>query len=136
MWEIATKDDIKELTKLFISNLIESPHYISHGEMQMGIAIGPGLLNENAADNWEKYIDDKIERMSNQQTANVLVYKNNGNIDAFFVADVANDGADDFGVICDMYVKKEIRGNGMGKEMINMCKIGRASCRERVLRLL
>ena len=35
---------------------------------------------------------------------------------------MANEGADAFGVICDMYVKKEIRGNGMGKEMINMCK--------------
>ena len=94
-----------------------------HGEMQMGIAIGPGLLNANATENWEKYITDKIQRMLSKQSANVLVYRTNSLIDAFCVLDVANDGDADFGIICDMLVKKEIRGNGMGKEMVNMSKI-------------
>lgn len=122
MWTSATIADINELTSFFINNLVDNPQYISHGEMQMGIALAPGILSPDAITKWENYISDKIDKMVSKHKSNVIVYKNEGVIDAFCVLDITNDGADDFGVICDMIVKSHLRGQGIGKQMLNMAK--------------
>ena len=42
------------------------------------------------------------------------------------------DGDEDICELQKMYFHKSLRGRGIGDKMIQICKIGRASCRERV----
>lgn len=115
--------DIELLTTTFINNLKKHPEYISHGEIQMGV----GLASHNA-DNlfvavpspsaekmWRKYITNKIE----SDTAEVFIVEDkNGAILGFSVVDIEEDGADPFGMICDVLVLPEYRRTGIGSLLL------------------
>lgn len=117
MWENASVKDINELTEIFWENLLGNQQYISHGEMQMGVAAEPGRLEADGKEKWRKYITGKLDKVKAQLPSRILVYKDNGNILAFCVLEIEEDGDKPFGVICDMLVKKDLRGTGLGQEM-------------------
>ncbi|MBQ5593408.1 MAG: hypothetical protein IIU76_02370, partial [Bacteroidales bacterium] len=64
MWCKADYTDVSELVEMFWENISSAPEYISHGEIQMGMAKGPGELEDEdvAKEVWTDYIMDKIER--------------------------------------------------------------------------
>lgn len=117
MWEKADNTNIDELSDIFWDNILDNPIYISHGEIQMGVATDVGVPADNGKEKWKQYIVEKINNYS-QLPATVLVYKKNGVINAFCILEISKDGAEPFGVICDMLVKKEMRGKGFGKQML------------------
>lgn len=43
-YRIATTGDTGRIVHMFWDHLESNSEYISHGEIQMGIAIGPGIL--------------------------------------------------------------------------------------------
>ena len=46
MWCKADYTDVSELVEMFWENISSAPEYISHGEIQMGMAKGPGELED------------------------------------------------------------------------------------------
>ena len=54
-------------------------------------------------------------------TVMTVVYKavRDGDIVGFCVTEITDDGADPFGMICDVLVKEECRIGGIGTELIN-----------------
>lgn len=124
MWTKATGNDIEELVEIFWSNIEAAPQYISHGEMQMGVATAPETLASNGKEVWRKYISQKIAEGNEnvQLPSSVIVYRNNGKIAAFCVLAVLEDGCNPYGVICDMLVIPQMRGTGLGKELLVKAK--------------
>lgn len=124
MWEKAKITDVNNLTEIFWANISAAPEYISHGEMQMGIANASGQLAANGRQLWVQYIKKKItgEGGDAQHPSVVLVYKDNGEIKAFCVLEILQDGDKPFGIICDMLVKPALRGNGLGKMLLIKAK--------------
>lgn len=112
----ATDSDIPALADLFWENLTAQPAYISHGELQMGIASGPGRIAADGKEKWKNYIYKKI----NTSSAFVQICRDEsgGPIQGFIVAEIDSDGDKPFGVICDVVVRKEMRGEGLGKELL------------------
>lgn len=117
MWKNASVKDINELTEIFWDSIVSNQHYISHGEMQMGVAAEPGRLKADGKEKWRKYITPKLDNEKTQLPSRILVYKDNGTIQAFCVLKLEEDGDKPFGVICDMLVKEDLRG----KDWDNRC---------------
>lgn len=140
MFTQATLNDINELAELFWNNIEVAPEYISHGEIQMGVATAPGILAPDGIQVWKEYIREKIEG-EDVKTAEpcavekckcntaaveyptaVFVHRNSGKIDAFCVLEITDDGNKPFGTICDMLVLPHLRGEGMGKKLLAQAK--------------
>lgn len=114
--------DVEQLKNIFMGNLLTNPSYISHGEVQMGVGELKleegdlhGYIAPNGAEMWEKYIREKIEGSD----AVVYVAEVNGTIAALCVADIEEDGADPFGMVCDVLVLPESRGGGIGSMLLD-----------------
>lgn len=124
MWTKADYNDIDELVGIFWSNIENAPQYISHGEMQMGVATAPGALAPDGKEVWRRYIGKKIagDREDVQLPSAVIVYRNNGKITAFCVLEISEDGGSPYGIICDMLVIPQMRGTGLGKELLAKAK--------------
>ena len=118
MWKKAKTKDIPELSKIFFETLEEHSSYVSHGEMQMGIADETGKILEGAEDRWKNYIKTKILNRSRVYPSAVFKYTRMKKIIAFGVFMVASDEHHKFGVICDMIVRKKFRHHGLGKELL------------------
>ena len=120
----ASVEDEALLCDIFIEHITRHNEYISHGEIQMGVGVGQiadGTLravpSPDARKNWMKYIHGNI-----MDEEGAVVYKAvlpSGNIAGFCVAEIAEDGADPFGMVCDVLVKEECRQAGMGTELLN-----------------
>ncbi len=120
MWRIATNKDIDRLCDLFWNNITNQKHYISHGEIQMGVAIDSETIATDGKQKWRGYVELKIANQSKELPSTVLIKDNEqGDILAFCILEVSEDGDKPFGVICDMVVIPELRGKGVGKEMFN-----------------
>ncbi len=136
MWYKADYTDVSELVELFWENISSAPEYISHGEIQMGMAKGPGELEDPqiAKEVWTEYILDKIDRQNIEWDADnfdpdnlpaaVMVYipDDDDKILAFSVLELSEDGAFPFGVICDMLVHPSKRGTGLGSQLLEKSK--------------
>ncbi|MBQ1218846.1 MAG: GNAT family N-acetyltransferase [Bacteroidales bacterium] len=136
MWCKADYTDVSELVEMFWENISSAPEYISHGEIQMGMAKGPGELEDEdvAKEVWTDYIMDKIERQDvefnpedfdpDNLPAAVLIYtsEEDDKILAFSVLELSEDGASAFGVICDMLVHPSKRGTGLGSQLLEKSK--------------
>ncbi len=133
MFTQATLNDINELAELFWNNIEAAPEYISHGEIQMGVATAPGILAPDGIQVWKEYIRQKIEgegvKMAESIKASdsrypsvVFVHRDSGKIDAFCVLEITDDGNKPFGTICDMLVLPHLRGEGMGKKLLAQAK--------------
>lgn len=74
----------------FFSRIIESHKaYISHGELQMGIALDSNELAPNYKEMWLNYLDRQVENPDNT----LLLYLENGIIIGFVLFGITNDGA-------------------------------------------
>lgn len=114
--------DREALADIFLGHITANPEYISHGEIQMGVGVGEfrdGKLcarpSDDARTMWLKYIDAHI---SDEDTALVLKGVRDGEIIGFCVADIEEDGADPFGMVCDVLVTESARGEGLGGRLL------------------
>lgn len=120
---IANKTDIDLLTAVFINNLEKHPEYISHGEIQMGVGVASHKTDQSFAATpapsaekiWKKYITDNIE----SDDAEVFIAESKTNVLlGFSVVNIDEDGADPFGMICDVLVLPEHRKSGIGSALL------------------
>ena len=99
----------------FFSRIIESHKaYISHGELQMGIALDNNELAPNYKDMWLNYLDRQTENPDNT----LLLYLEKETIIGFVLFGITNDGAAPYGVIFDLSVDPIYRGKHIGQELL------------------
>ena len=114
MYRDASISDIEKLSEIFWDNLVSNPSYISHGEIQMGIATDVDTPAINGLDKWKIYIEKKII----ENGSSVLLYEEDGKIEGFIVVEIDSDGDKPFGVICDLLTSPGIRRKGVGKALL------------------
>lgn len=113
--------DVSALAGIFYAHLAAHPEYISHGEVQMGIGkltfdgekYIPELLLESR-DLWMTYLNDHINADGREVYKAVLP---DGSIAGFCVLEDTDDGAEHFGVLCDILVSESFRGHGVGSAL-------------------
>jgi ribosomal protein S18 acetylase RimI-like enzyme len=119
----AAATDAQALADLFIGHITDYPEYISHGEMQMGV--GEGILEDgqfvmrpapDAREKWMRYILKHIEDDSFAEVWKAV--DTEGRIQGFCVADIEDDGDAPFGMVCDVLVRSECRGGGVGNSLL------------------
>lgn len=112
---IAKEKDIKELADFFWSYLQKNKSYISHGEIQMGVAKNANTLAKNGKVIWENYLENKIK------DKNSIVYKciNENSVIGFSIAYISTDEGYHFGQICDILVDAAYRNLGIGDTLLN-----------------
>ena len=117
-----TRDE-EVLCDIFMSHINAHNEYISHGEIQMGV--GQGIFRDGefitrpsprARENWLKYIHGNI--VSHERAA-VFKAVSDGGIEGFCVTEIMEDGAEPFGMVCDVLVKETSRGSGMGSALLS-----------------
>lgn len=121
--KVAQARDASALADLFFATLKANPQYISHGEIQMGIATGTfkdGIICTEIApegyEKWQKYIKTHIIDSSFAEVWKAL--DDEGHIIGFCVADIEDDGDEPFGMICDIIVDPTIRSKGVGSALL------------------
>lgn len=107
-------EDRTTLCDFFAIVLEEHKDYISHGELQMGIATDPGILAADYKQKWLQYLDRQTVDPSNT----VLLYEDNGILTGFIIFGVMEDGAEPYGVIFDMAVAPDARGKRIGEQLL------------------
>ncbi|MCM1176902.1 MAG: GNAT family N-acetyltransferase [Bacteroidales bacterium] len=120
--KIAEDSDKETLADIFMGHLTSNSEYISHGELQMGVGIvkvapdGEPVFAPapDGRKMWLKYISEKIG------SDDAAVYKavSGGEIVGFCVADIEEDGAAPFGMVCDVLVRHGVRGGGAGGRLL------------------
>lgn len=119
----AAVEDEQTLCDMFLAHINEHTEYISHGEIQMGVGIGhfeDGVLvtspSPDARQFWMKYIHGNMT-----EPDRAMVYKavaEDGSIVGFCVVEIQEDGADPYGMVCDVLVKSGVRGGGVGTALL------------------
>lgn len=119
----ATVSDKEALADLFYAHLSENVEYISHGEMQMGIGHlvfnGEEYVPQLDADTrhlWFVYIE---EHMTAEGMAVYKAEDSTGALLGFCVMETDSDGGAPFGVLCDILVNAEARGQGVGSRLFS-----------------
>lgn len=115
--------DAAVLCEMFLHQITTHTEYISHGEIQMGVGEGRfenGRFITNPSSNaeaqWMKYINEKL---TSDESAVFKAVDACGEIIGFCVAEISEDGADPFGVICDIIVRENLRTAGVGTSLLN-----------------
>lgn len=120
----ATVKDESALCDIFLDHISAHSEYISHGEIQMGVGSGRfedgQFITEvapSAREAWMKYIHGNV---TDEDTAAVYkaVLPATGEICGFCVVEIMEDGADPFGMVCDVLVKEGSRTAGVGTAML------------------
>lgn len=118
----ASPSDATALANLFIGHLQNHPEYISHGEIQMGVGVGTTengafvtSLAPDAREKWMKYI---LWHFDNPDLACVWKAVDGEELAGFAVADIEEDGDAPFGMVCDVLVREEFRGQGAGAGLL------------------
>ncbi len=112
---IAQASDAPALADIFMGHLAAHPEYISHGEMQMGVAVGEAIAPDGR-EKWMKYIHEHIEDSSFAEVWKAV--SDEGEIVGFTVADIEEDGDAPFGMVCDVLVKESCRSQGTGAALL------------------
>lgn len=119
----AVVEDENVLCDIFMSHIEAHPEYISHGEIQMGV--GEGYFRDDkfvtrpapeARQYWMKYIHGNI---TSPERAAVYKAVAGDGIVGFCVAGIMEDGAEPFGMICDVLVKESSRTSGVGTALLD-----------------
>lgn len=111
----AIEKDKIQIVELFCSNIKEQTSYISHGEIQMGIALDTENLADDFIEKWKAYLDNQMLQFGDT----VLIYEQDADIKGFIIGEIDCDRADDYGVICDLVVNPSSRNMGIGDALIN-----------------
>ncbi|MBQ9194484.1 MAG: GNAT family N-acetyltransferase [Bacteroidales bacterium] len=119
----ASAADAKALADLFIGHITAHPEYISHGEIQMGVGVGAVQGDRfitcpapDARERWMKYI---LSEMSNDAIAHVWkAVDAQGTLMGFCVADIEGNEDCPFGMVGDVLVNPQCRGQGLGDTLL------------------
>ena len=118
----ATVDDEQTLCEMFLKHIDAHPEYISHGEIQMGVGEGEfedGVLvarpSARARECWMKYIHGD---MTADDAAVFKAVSTTGDIIGFTVVEIQEDGAEPFGMVCDVLVDESCRSRGVGTALL------------------
>lgn len=106
--------DAGRISELFLGHIRGHHEYISHGEMQMGIAPDPDSIASDTELKWRGYIDRRI----GDREGNVILALAAGEIIGFAVVQLGEDGGKRFGVLDDILVHSAHRGRGIGKSLL------------------
>ena len=118
----ATVEDEQPLCEMFLKHITAHPEYISHGEIQMGVGEGEfedGVLvarpSVRARECWMRYIHAD---MTADDAAVFKAVSTTGDIIGFTVAEIQEDGAEPFGMVCDVLVDESLRCGGVGTALL------------------
>ena len=118
----ATVEDEQALCDMFLKHIAAHTEYISHGEIQMGVGEGEfvdGVLvarpSARAKECWMRYIHAD---MTADDAAVFKAVRPTGEIIGFTVAEIQEDGADPFGMVCDVLVDESLRCGGVGTALL------------------
>ena len=118
----ATVEDEQTLCEMFLKHITAHPEYISHGEIQMGVGEGEfedGVLvarpSARAKEGWMRYIHGD---MTADDAAVFKAVSTAGDIIGFTVAEIQEDGAEPFGMVCDVLVDESLRCGGVGTALL------------------
>lgn len=118
----ATVEDEQALCDMFLKHIAAHTEYISHGEIQMGVGEGEfrdGVLvarpSSRARECWMRYIHAD---MTADDAAVFKAVTPDGEIIGFTVAEIQEDGADPFGMVCDVLVDESLRCGGVGTALL------------------
>lgn len=111
----ANLSDKAALCGLFSATLLSRKSYISHGEIQMGIALDETTLAPDFIDKWGVYIENHIT----DPFSKVLVYEADGSLLGFILGTKEEDGDKYFGVINDVCVDLSARNLGLGAKLMD-----------------
>ncbi len=106
--------DQETLVRLFCDNLRAQPDYISHGELQMGLSADGRTLAADAAAKWRRY----LERHLADADSRVMVAERDGAIAGMVIFGTETDHDSPYGVIYDLLVVSEARGEGIGSTLM------------------
>lgn len=123
----AEMEDAQILCDIFFEHIDKHPEYISHGEIQMGVGEGEirngRLVTRPAADGrtfWLKYICGNLA--DSEGAAVFKAVSETGETAGFCVTEIMEDGAEPFGMICDVLVRESCREKGLGTELLESAK--------------
>ena len=118
----ATVEDEQTLCEMFLKHITAHPEYISHGEIQMGVGEGEfedGVLvarpSARARECWMRYIHGD---MTADDAAVFKAVSTTGDIIGFTVVEIQEDGAEPFGMVCDVLVDESLRCGGVGTALL------------------
>lgn len=111
----ASTADIDNLAKLFAATISAHPDYISHGEIQMGIAIDTQHLYPQFSARWMNYLKAQMTDFPD----GIWIYEVNGCIEGFIIFMIDEDLYKPFGVINDLCVTPTHRETGIGSELLD-----------------
>lgn len=104
----ADRNDLETMLDLFWSHISSHPEYISHGEAQIGVAQilasdrkEESIPSTSCRMNWRKYIEGKAA----SEDAHIIKAESDGVMEGFCVAEITDDGAERFSIICDIMVR-------------------------------
>ena len=131
----ASRDDASALCDIFLSHITAHPEYISHGEVQMGVGVtqySGGFISKPSPDARQKWMNYIYANFDDSASNIVLKAVPNSGADdsipgsaseqeiaGFCVAQITDDGDEPFGMLCDVLVKEEYRGRGVGTALVN-----------------
>ena len=111
----ASKEDTYSINTLFQEHISENYEYISHGEMQMGVALNPDLLSREASLKWRAYLTGLLDR----RNCTVILAERRQQVIGFVIVRVTSDGDAPYGILNDILVHELDRGEGIGKSMLD-----------------
>ncbi|MBE6217182.1 MAG: GNAT family N-acetyltransferase [Bacteroidales bacterium] len=120
----ALVEDEHAMCDIFLNHISTHTEYISHGEIQMGVGEGKFVdgkfvtgVSSQARHYWMKYIHGN---MTDPEGAVVnKAVSVDGEIIGFCVGEIMEDGAEPFGMVCDVLVKESSRTGGVGTALLN-----------------
>lgn len=112
----ADMDDIAAISAMFCEHLRQHPEYISHGDINTGIAISGDCMASDGKEKWERYLMEMVLEAHDA----VLTARCNGKIIGFAIFEGLDFGygAGPVVVINDILVLPEFRGRGIGKTLL------------------
>lgn len=111
------KYDLEDRQRLcdFFAFIIEGhKEYISHGELQMGVATDAGVLAPDYKEKWLLYLDRQASIADNT----ILLSEEDGQLAGFIIFGVVRDGNVPYGVVFDLSVSPELRGKRIGVTLL------------------
>lgn len=99
----------------FFARIIENHKaYISHSELQMGVASDSDALAPDYMEKWLKYLDRQISTPNNT----LLLYTEDEKIIGFVLFGIVQEGFTPYGMIFDLSVDPAYRGKRIGQELL------------------